>query len=41
MSEPFAEEIDDVDWDEACRKADAIRDFMRREPGPTNAVSLR
>ena len=24
MSEPFADEIDDTDWDEACRKADVI-----------------
>lgn len=33
MSEPFAEEIDDIDWDEACRKADVIRKFLREVPG--------
>jgi hypothetical protein len=37
MSEPFADEIDDIDWDEACRKADVIRKFLRRESSPTTA----
>lgn len=38
MSEPLADEINDVDWDEACRKADAIRDFLRRKKPSRNDV---
>lgn len=41
MSEPFAEEIDDVDWDDACRKADVIREFLRRVSGPTTTAQIR
>jgi putative transposase len=41
MSEPFADEIDDTDWDEACRKADAIRKFLRRESGLTTVGQMR
>ena len=41
MSEPFADEIDDTDWDEACRKADVIRKFLRRESGPTTVGQMR
>jgi len=41
MSEPFSDEINDIDWDEACRKADVIREFLRREPGPTTAARIR
>ena len=41
MSEPFAEEIDDIDWDDACRKADVIREFLRRVSGPTTTAQMR
>ena len=41
MSKPFADEIDDTDWDEACRKADVIRKFLRRESGPTTVGQMR
>ncbi|MBC7283668.1 hypothetical protein [Hoeflea sp.] len=41
MSEPFAEEIDDTDWDEACRKADVIREFLRRVSGRTTIGQIR
>ncbi|MGE3992292.1 MAG: hypothetical protein AB7F49_30700, partial [Pseudorhodoplanes sp.] len=41
MSEPSAEEIDDTDWDEACRKADVIRRFLRRVSGPTTTGQIR
>jgi putative transposase len=41
MSEPFADEIDDADWHEACRKADVIRKFLRRESGPTTVGQMR
>lgn len=40
MSEPFADEIDDIDWDEACRKADVIREFLRPESGPTTTGQI-
>ena len=41
MSQPFADEIDDTDWDEACRKADVIRKLLRRESGPTTVSQMR
>ena len=41
MSEPFADKIDDTDWDETCRKADVIRKFLRRESGPTTVAQMR
>ena len=30
MNDPFPDEIDELHWDEACRRADAIRDFLKR-----------
>lgn len=27
MADPFPDEIDEALWDEACRRADAIRSF--------------
>ena len=41
MSEPIADEIDDTDWDEACRNADVIGKFLRRESGPTTVAQMR
>ena len=41
MSEPFPDEINDIDWDEACRRSDVIRKFLRQEPGPTTAARIR
>jgi hypothetical protein len=41
MSEPFADDIDDTDWDATCRKADVIRKFLRRESGPTTVGQMR
>ena len=35
MSDPFPDEIDEALWDEACRRADAIRDFLKRRTGST------
>ncbi|RWN61454.1 MAG: helix-turn-helix domain-containing protein [Mesorhizobium sp.] len=32
MTEPFPDEVDQQGWDEACRRADAIRDFLRQQP---------
>ncbi|TIU10624.1 MAG: transposase, partial [Mesorhizobium sp.] len=37
MNDPFPDEIDEALWDEACRRADALRDFLRRHPGRTTA----
>jgi putative transposase len=37
MSDPFPEEIDEMLWDEACRRADAIRGFLKGSP--TNATA--
>ena len=40
MSDPFPDEIDEALWDEACRRADAIRGFLRRHPGRTTAGNV-
>jgi hypothetical protein len=32
MTEPFPDDVDQQRWDEACRRADAIRDFLRQQP---------
>ena len=37
MSDPFPDEIDEALWDEACRRADAIRDFLKRHPHSSTA----
>ena len=41
MSEPLADEIDDTDWEEACRRADVIHKFLRRESRPTTVGQMR
>ena len=40
VSDPFPDEIDEALWDEACRRADAIRGFLRRNPGRTTAGNV-
>jgi putative transposase len=40
MSAPFPDEIDDVLWDEACRRADAIREFLRRNRNSATAADV-
>ena len=40
MTDPFPDEIDEALWDEACRRADAIRGFLRRHPGRTAAADV-
>ena len=40
MSHLFPDEIDDALWDEACRRADAIRSFLRRHPSRTGAGAV-
>jgi putative transposase len=33
MGDPFPDEIDEVLWDKACRRSDAIRQFLRGRVG--------
>ncbi|MFN7093084.1 MAG: hypothetical protein ACK4P4_21345 [Allorhizobium sp.] len=33
MSDPFPDEVDAALWDEACRRADAIREFLKSRTG--------
>lgn len=40
MSHLFPDEIDDALWDEACRRADAIRSFLRRHPSRIGAGAV-
>ncbi|MGT2467699.1 hypothetical protein ACVOMV_26910 (plasmid) [Mesorhizobium atlanticum] len=40
MSDPFPDEIDEALWDEACRRADAIRDFLKRHPDSSTTVDV-
>ncbi|CAN7681990.1 DDE-type integrase/transposase/recombinase [Rhizobium sp. LjRoot30] len=40
MSAPFPDEIDDALWDEACRRAEAIREFLKRNPDGTTAADV-
>lgn len=37
MTAPFPDEIDQTLWDEACRRADAIRSFLKRHPEGTTS----
>src|SRR5260221_8134179 len=32
MSDPFPEDVEEALWDEACRRADRIRDFLQHRP---------
>ncbi|WP_278247165.1 hypothetical protein [Shimia aestuarii] len=40
MSDPLPEEIDDVLWQEACRRADAIRKVLKGGDDQTSAAVL-
>ncbi|MHB2267883.1 transposase [Aliihoeflea sp. PC F10.4] len=40
MSAQFPDEIDDALWDEACRRADAIREFLKCDPDGTTAAGV-
>jgi putative transposase len=40
MSDPFADDIDDAHWDEACRRADAIRSFLARNSNGATAAEV-
>ena len=41
ISQPIRNRYDDIDWDDACHKADVIRDFLRRVSGPTTTAQMR
>jgi putative transposase len=40
MTDPFPDEIDEALWDEACRRADAIRGFLKRNHGGATAADV-
>ena len=40
MIEPLPEEIDEVLWQEACRRADAIRRVLGSDAAQTSAVDI-
>jgi putative transposase len=40
MSDPLPDEIDEALWDEACRRADAIREFLKRRTGNATAAEV-
>lgn len=40
MTDISPDEIDDLEWEEACRRADAIREFLRREKGGTGTGNV-
>ena len=37
MSDPLPDEVDEALWDEACRRADAVREFLKSRPGKMTA----
>ncbi|MDW9925085.1 DDE-type integrase/transposase/recombinase [Sinorhizobium meliloti] len=37
MSEPFHDEVDEALWDAACRRAEAVREFLKHRPGKMTA----
>lgn len=40
MTDPSPDEIDEALWDEACRRADAIRSFLKRNPASATAADV-
>ncbi|RVL88408.1 helix-turn-helix domain-containing protein, partial [Sinorhizobium meliloti] len=40
MTEPFPDEVDEALWDAACRRADAIREFLKHQPGKMTAADV-
>ncbi len=40
MKDRFPDEIDEALWDEACRRADAIRSFLKRNPDGATAAEV-
>ena len=40
MRDRIPDEIDEALWDEACRRADALREFLRRNPDGATAANV-
>ena len=40
MNDRFPDEIDEALWDEACRRADAIRSFLKHNPDGATAADV-
>ncbi len=40
MTEPLLDDIEKDLWEEACRRTDAIREFMKRNPGQSTAADV-
>lgn len=40
MNDPFPDEVDEALWDEACRRADVIREFLRGRGGNATAAQV-
>ncbi|WP_237232058.1 helix-turn-helix domain-containing protein [Sinorhizobium meliloti] len=40
MSDPFPDEVDEALWDEACRRAEAVREFLKHRPGKMTAADV-
>ena len=40
MTEPLPDEIDDALWAEACRRAAAIRQFLKRNSGQSTVAAI-
>lgn len=40
MSDPLPDEVDEALWDEACRRADAIRKFLKYRTGKMSAADV-
>jgi putative transposase len=41
MTDAFPDEVDEALWDEACRRADAIREFLKHRTGPMTAADVK
>jgi putative transposase len=40
MSAPFPDEVDEALWDEACRRAEAVREFLKHRTGKMTAADV-
>ncbi|WKL23662.1 DDE-type integrase/transposase/recombinase (plasmid) [Agrobacterium tumefaciens] len=40
MSAPFPDEVDEALWDEACRRAEAVREFLKHRTGKMAAADV-
>jgi putative transposase len=41
MADPLPEEIDDILWQEACRRAEVIRDTLKDNTCQTTAADIK